>query len=380
MKIINVINANLSLIASGVQLKPGLRIRVLPLAVQRAGIGHMKYSKSNKFPTKIGVFHYSGIGDWLLLNPAIKEIKRRSPNTKIYIVTDRNLQYFLETDRNIDSYSLLPDYSIFKKNFRYDEEIFLFSFWGFFRITMCRQHQINLACKILGLDNCNTKPEIYLKREDESFGHSYAKLFKNRMITLCCDTSGRLKDWDIKRWEIVVKKCKGYMFVQIGGKSKNPIKGTCNMSGRTTLAQAMSLVKYSKLFVGIDGLFNHVANIFDIPKVILWGPGSPQNSGYSTNTINICKKLNCYPCFEFPTQKCQSKVAQGITQCMLAIEEYEITNAIKKMLREKYDPKIEYYKLKPVSKNICLDCNYKDICNIDFFKKRFSDLFLFKLI
>lgn len=340
----------------------------------------MKYSRSNNFPTKIGIFHNAGIGDWFLLNPAIKEIKRHSPDTKIYAVTSNQLQYFLKTDRNIDDYSILPDYSIFKKNFRYGEEIFLFSLWSFFRITRCKQHQINLAFKILDLDNCNTKPQIYLKQEDESFGHSYAKLFKNRMITLYCDTSDRLKDWYIKRWEIVVKKCKGYMFVQIGGKSKNPIKGTCNMLGKTTLAQAMSLVKHSKLFVGIGGLFNHVADIFDIPKVILWGSGSPQNFGYCTNTINIWKKINCCPCYEFPTQKCQSKVAQGITQCMLAIEEYEVTNAIKKMLKEKYDPKIEYYKLKPASKNICLDCNYKDICNIDFFKKTFSDLFLFKLI
>jgi len=340
----------------------------------------MKYSRSNKFPTKIGIFHNSGIGDWFLLNPAIQEIKRRSPDTKIYVDAARILQYFLETDRNINGYSLLPDSSILKKNFRYDEEIFFLNFFGFFKITHCMQHQINLTYKMLNLGDCNTKPKIYLKREDESFGRLYAKLFKNRMITLCCNASHRLKDWDIKGWETVVKKCKGYMFVQIGANAENPVKGAFNMLGKTTLAQALSLVKYSKLFVGVNGLFNHVAEIFNIPKVILWGTASPQNFGYSANTINICKKRNCSPCYEIPIKKCQSKTRQGITQCMFAIEEYEVTNAIKKMLKDKYDPKIEYYKLKPASKNICLDCNYKDICSINFFKKRFSDLFLFRII
>jgi len=65
---------------------------------------------------------------------------------------------------------------------------------------------------------------------------------------------------------------------------------------------------------------------------------------------------------------------------MLAIEESEVINAIKKMLKEKQDPSIEYYKLEPVGKNICLSCEFKDICNIDFFKIRLSDLFLLQVI
>jgi len=151
------------------------------------------------------------------------------------------------------------------------------------------------------------------------------------------------------------------------------------MLGKTTLPQAISLVKYSKLVVSVDGLFNHVANVFDIPRVILWGNYNPLNYGYNDNTINIWRKINCSPCLSLgsgPTKECEGLcfINKKISRCMSAIEEPEVINAIKKLLKEKHDPNMKYYKLKSARKNACLDCKHKGICNIDFFQIRFSDL------
>lgn len=344
------------------------------------------YPKNNKLPNKIGIFHYSGIGDWLLWNPAIQEIKRRSPKTKIYILdVHESMRYLLETERNINGYSILPDYSVFKNNFRYNDKIILSNLSGFIRMADCKQHWINLALKTFSIYNCNIKPKIYLKQNDEKFGCSYAKSLKNRMIILCNDTSEIFKKWDVKRWERVIKEFKNYVFVQVGLPAGDPINGALNMLGRTTLTQAISLVKYSKLVVAVDGLFNHVANIFDIPRVILWGNSNPRNLGYNDNTINIWKKINCFPrCYlrNFPTRECRRlcTINKRVPLCMLAIEESEVINAIKKILKEKYNPNTKYYKFKSASRNACLDCKHKDICNIDSFKLRFSDLFLLKMI
>ena len=348
----------------------------------------LAYSKNNKLPDKIAIFNNGGIGDWLLLNSALQEIKRRSSKTKIYILSSHKaVGPLLKAGRNIDGYSILPDYSIFKNNFNYDDDIILSNFFGFMRFTGCKQHQINFAFKIFNLDNKNVKPNIYLNQNDENFGRSYAKLFKNRMIILCNDTSEGFKKWDPKRWERVIKRCANYMFVQIGLNSGKPIKGALNMLGKTTLTQAMSLVKYSKLVVTVDGLFNHVADAFDIPKVILWGIFDPSNFGYYNNTINIWKKIKCSPCTRltyFPIQKCikrcTNKEVPVYPQCMLAIEEAEVINAIKKMLKEKHDPSIKYYKFKSVGRNACVDCKHSDICNIDSFKMKFCQLFALQII
>lgn len=338
------------------------------------------YLKNNKLPNKIGIYDNGGIGDWLLLNPVIQAIKRRSPKTKIYVLsTHRTMRHLFETERYINGYSILPDYSVFKNNFRYDDKIILANFSVFIRMVQCKQHWINLAFRIFNVDNYKIKPKIYLDQNDESFGCSLAKSLKNRMIILCNDTSEVHKKWDTKRWERVIRECTNYVFVQVGPRSGDPIKGALNMLGKTTLTQAISLVKYSKLVVAVDGLFNHVANVFDIPRVILWGIISPRNYGYNDNTINIWKKINCSPCLYLgngPMQECNNLcfINKKIPLCMSAIEESEVTNAIKKLLKEKYDPNTKYYKFKSDRRNVCLDCKHNDICSIDFFKIRFSDL------
>lgn len=343
----------------------------------------MNYSTNDKLPLKIGIYHDSGIGDWFLLSSAIKELKKRAPDTKIFVVTNRQLGYFLRADRSINGYSLLPDYAVFKKNFKPKEEIFISSFWGFFKITGCRQHVINLTCKLFNIDKGNLKPEIYLNPEDESYGRSFAKSLKNKMVTLCCHTSDRRKDWDSRRWGNLVKKFKDLIFVQIGAFNElidRPIKGVVNMSGKVSLPQAVSLVKYSKLFLGCEGIFNHAANVFGIPKVILWGVNNPRNFAYSENTINIWNKVYCSPCKGVIRKKCINRKEGSITRCMSAIREYEVSNAVKKMLKEKHDAKIKYYRLRPASADTCISCRHSEMCSIKFFQVRFSDLFLLKLL
>lgn len=342
------------------------------------------YSKNNKLPNKIWIFHKGGLGDWLLLNPVIQEIKKHSLDTKIYIFGDKNLRYLVKNERNINGYFISNDPSLFK-NIRYDDKIILSNFHSFIHLTSCKQHYTNLVLKIFNLDSYNLKPKIYLNQNDDKFGRSYAKLFKNRMIILCNDTSEPFKKWDTKCWERVIKECTNYTFIQVGTNlNSRPINGALNMLSRTTLAQAMSLVKYSKLVVAIEGFFNHVANAFNIPRVILWGNNHPRNFGYNNNTINIWKRINCSPCMlkGHPSQECirESVINKKVPQCMLAIEEFEVINAIKKILKEKHDPNIKYYKFKPTDRNACLDCKHNNICNIEFFKIRFSDLIILQLV
>jgi ADP-heptose:LPS heptosyltransferase len=331
------------------------------------------YSKKNKLPNKIGIYNNGGIGEWLLLSPTLQEIKRHSPKTKIYIQGNhKTMRHLLQREKNIDGFSISPDFSILKNHFRYDDYIILSNFFGFIRFTNCKQHWTNLAFKIFNLERSKLKADINLNQNDEKFGRSYAKALKNRMIILCNDTSDILKSWEVKYWERVVKECANYVFVQVGLRSAMPINGALNMLGKTTLTQAMSLVKYSKLVVTVDGLFNHVANAFNIPKVVLWSNINPRNFAYYNNTINIWKKINCSPCANLtliPEPSCREfYVNRKVPRCMLAIKESEVINAIKKMLKEKHDPNIEYYKLKPVDRSACLGCKHKDICNIDSFR------------
>ncbi|NQS88277.1 glycosyltransferase family 9 protein [Patescibacteria group bacterium] len=340
--------------------------------------------RKKDFPKKIGIFHFAGLGDWLLLAPALKAIRNRFPGAKIYVYGYRQLDYFLKNSKLVDGYSLYPDYSVFKKNFRYDDKIFMSTFSGFFRITHCRQHVVALTGKIFNVDCSRISPELPLTYRDEKFGREFAQRCKDRLITLSAFTSQRMKEWDKKRWEKVIRHYRDYVFVQIGHKTgaNNRIQGTVDLLEKTTLPQAISLVKYSRLFVGSEGLFNHIAQVCGTPKIVLWGAGSPLNFGYTHNTLNIYKKISCSPCYLQPYQKCrrQSGFFKNTAKCMSAISVAEVIDAIKTMLESPFDREMTFSDRFAISRNLCAACNHKEKCALDFFSVRFSDLFVFQAI
>ncbi|MFA4889651.1 MAG: glycosyltransferase family 9 protein [Candidatus Omnitrophota bacterium] len=336
----------------------------------------------SRFSPKMGIFHYAGIGDWLLFSPALREIKRLSPTTKIYVVGGRSLKWVLENDKNVDGFNIIPDCSVLKKHFKFDDKIFVSTFSGFFSLTQCRMHILNLTFKILRIpvSEQGIKPELHLSEEDEEFGSRYADLFNDRMVTLCNDASLRLKSWDIQKWAKVVKIFKKCVFVQIGESNTQPIPGAVRMAGRTTLTQALSLVKHSRLFAGVDGLFNHVANMFNTPKVILWGMHNPRNFVYRGNSINIWKDFHCAPCVIHTGRSCSSRANPALAKCMAAITTHEVANAIKKSLQLSYNPRIKYYRPAAQPRKYCARCKSAGICSSSFFMKRLSDLYLWKLV
>ena len=155
------------------------------------------------------------------------------------------------------------------------------------------------------------------------------------------------------------------------------------MLGRTSLTQAFAIVKHSRLLVGVDGVFNHVANAFGVPRVILWGPNHPRFMGYNTGTINIFKKIRCNPCWSFEfhllPEICRSRsLNKEPCECMSMIEVAEVAEAVEKMLGgypgaipQGVAPALE-------GERACVPCALRNKCRPDFFKVRFRDLLLLR--
>jgi len=333
---------------------------------------------------KLGIFFFLGIGDWLLLTPAIEVIKRQFPATKIFLVTEnRNLQPILKGDKSITGYSFLPDYSVFFRNFKEDDFILVPNYTYLRPWDECQRHLINFYGRILGLKTEVGLPKINLPKKDDDFGRDFARSFKGRIIVLYPFSSVLANRWDKKKWEALIKATRGYIFVQLGSKGSPSLKGALNLCGRTSLLQAFALVKYARLLVGVDGLFNHVAQAFGVPKVILWGPHSPRFFGYTDKTINIFKKISCSPCHPVNTQtlpvRCQERLAQGLScRCMEKISVDEAQEAIKKLIIGFSSEKKEDVPLVLGGANLCRSCFLRQRCQPDYFKVRLRDLRLLR--
>ncbi len=120
------------------------------------------------------------------------------------------------------------------------------------------------------------------------------------------------KEWPLDKWsEIVARFHEAYPKIavaQIGGAGDPPVEGAdCDLRGRTSLSQAIWLVKNSVLHFGVDSFSNHAAGAFEHPSVIVFGSTSPTGSGYDS-AINLWAGLDCSPCYrEDPNISRQSR-------------------------------------------------------------------------
>jgi len=93
------------------------------------------------------------------------------------------------------------------------------------------------------------------------------------------------KNWDLDNWGDVCQMKKNKKFVFIGtGEEKEKIdkmiirknigKNCYNFSGKFDLIETAYLISKSKLFLGINSGPMYLADIFDVPTIILFGRGS----------------------------------------------------------------------------------------------------------
>jgi len=95
-----------------------------------------------------------------------------------------------------------------------------------------------------------------------------------------------------------------------------------DLTGRTTLAQAMALIDRCSVFVTNDSGLMHVSAALHTSTVAVFGSTNPVTTGpYSDNAIVIRKELNCSPCMKTHCPKQHF-------QCMEKIEVRDVLGAV----------------------------------------------------
>jgi len=105
-----------------------------------------------------------------------------------------------------------------------------------------------------------------------------------------------------------------------------------NLTGKTTVADTMYIIKNSRLVVCNDSMTLHLASAFKIPNVAVFCATSPK-SGFSpwrNNAIVVEKKdLSCKPCRRHGGKKCPA----GTESCMNDLSHHEVIRAVEKLLK-----------------------------------------------
>lgn len=305
-------------------------------------------------PCSILLIRPGGIGDAVLLAPAIDALKKKFPQAQIAVLAEK---------RNVGVFALIPEVA---KVLRYDvpgEFLAAFRLKPDLTIDTEQWHRLSaVVARLIGAStligygtNERTRlfhhavPYSHENYEADSFFQLLAPLgispprsidtpflvipataharatqllvpLSNRpFIALFPGASIQERRWGAERFCQVAGRLaeQGYKIAVVGGKDDAATGATItdtatglNLAGQTSLAETAAIIERAALLISGDSGVLHLGVGLGIPTVSLFGPGIPKKwapRGPQHRVLN--HHLPCSPCTKFGyTQKCQRNV------------------------------------------------------------------------
>ena len=376
-----------------------MRIRLLKIFDATAGallcwVGglalHLVRRRADGVPTpgmagievrRILVIRPGGMGDMILLQPALKALRRHYPSALIDLVCERRNREIPEL-AGASVETLLYDVQPFRTlrlliGRRYDLVIDTEQFHNFsavmawvsgapvrigFKINPGRNpiytHLVNYDLEgyeagefmrllaPLGIREevvvagCLAGDDPSRRRHPDSAGHS-------ALVLLHIGASTRYKHWALENMAALVRR----LITESSAGMSKPVIGLVGgrkdadlarriaalagedgqvrvMAGELTLGETAELIGKAVLFIGGDSGLAHLAVALGTPTVVLFGPSDPLKWGVrSPRNAVVCKGLACSPCFIFGYHKRCHTIA-----CMGGITVDEVVLACSKVI------------------------------------------------
>ena len=171
-------------------------------------------------------------------------------------------------------------------------------------------------------------------------GELLASLLGKPFVTIFPGASIAERRWGGERFREVVERLArdGVAVVVVGGKDDADEGdvivtgfGGLNLAGKTTLAETAAVIARSALLLSGDSGVLHIAVGLGVPTVSLFGPGIEAKWGpKGEGDIVLNKRLPCSPCTRFgTTPPCPTKA-----RCMSEITPQEVLSAVETLLAQ----------------------------------------------
>jgi len=324
---------------------------------------------------KILIIRPGGIGDAVLLLPAINALKAELPDSEIDILSEkRNAEIFTFSEEITRTYLYDTDSGLFKclRN-RYDVVI---DTEQWHRLSAAVAYLTGAAVRI-GFDT-NERARLFTHRipyrqddyEVYSFLHLMEPLVNGSRLTFDPDkpflNTGKPLSLDLqpsifgrrsplvaifpgasvaeRRWggerfgEVArALRGKGYTIVILGSGADSrdaarirEYAGDCiDLTGKTDLKDVAAILKACKLLLSADSGLMHMAYAVGTATVSLFGPGIEKKwAPQGKNHIVLNKHLDCSPCTEFGyTPRCKRDV-----KCLASLSVDTVIDAVERIL------------------------------------------------
>lgn len=233
--------------------------------------------------------------------------------------------------------------------------------------------------KALNIEFNDLKPEVWLSDDDVKWVNQiYQENDTENGIALFAGTQHSIKNYkNLGKAINELPEKNNYTFFILGDRNNEDINEEIikdidakivNLTGHTSIRQAMALISKCKLTVGVDTSLAHAACAFDIPNVIVLGGGHfGRFLPYSEKTSIVCKPMSCFGC----SWDCIYDRAQCITDIDYKIITTAITQALKS---SDLKPKMYFSDLIPLNSVVSSLTTMIDLSEINLISLNNSDI------
>lgn len=247
-----------------------------------------------KLIRRILVRRGGGIGDLLMLTPALRGLRARYPHAEIVVATD-----YPEIFENNPAINLVWDLRRGgvipgKFDLKYDPK--------YERSYPLREHITDIFCRELEVGASGKSLDLYFGLEDwEVFAHFASKLPPVYVVVQpWVGGWAPSKNWTYDGWCGLVKYVRddlGIDVVQIGASGERLIPGAVDLRGATSLKAAALLIRSAILFAGSNSSGEQLARAVRTPAVILYGTTHPVGSSYDDH-VALYGGMTLTPCYD----------------------------------------------------------------------------------
>ena len=303
-------------------------------------LGKREIQKEDK--EAILILRNRGLGDLLMLTPAIRELKKNNPSKDIYVVSDADVMDILK--ENPDIKEVLPYTANITALKHRSVVIDLQNQVEDYK----RNHEVNKGLRIhrfmelCGLDPHKVKNAklVYNVLPPEQKWAASKLNTKKPIVALGLDSYARFRNWDIKRYQELVALNKKEIIWLLLSDIRTDWFGVniINATGCTTSVRSLAaLVGQCSAVVCGDSGISHICAALDIPNVILYGaiPPEARCSTYKfAHPIYKKDAARCIPCWDrqFGWDRGEKECNGGEVPCMQAITAKEVLAVIHKQI------------------------------------------------
>lgn len=227
---------------------------------------------------------FGGLGDTLMLSGVLKLHHDTYKNIKYNLIRRTKYLSILKGHPAINKIGFPPK----------DAKIIKTDYWSH-ELFGKNIHAFDILTRIFNLEINGKKPLYFPGKNKIDPIFETVIPWKKHNILFAPSSDSPRKEWPPVFWERLIARFDPdkYLFIEIGTEHTPYIRGAYSLLNVTIPEEVVPLAKKCDLIITPDNFLMHVAQLVQVPAIVLWGPTFEKNYGYEKQ-IHLFFEPRCF--------------------------------------------------------------------------------------